>query len=440
MTMRKWKKFIKSISLGLAVVSIALGCVACGTTNDNEEGVLPAFNRDKYFYGAGELASEVGPKDDWRDGGVTMEWTSSTTQAFGIKTQRVWMHFTTVIKRAETSNELSLIRAECDRYHQYFAALKAKGVDRILVMNHRYIYPFGYNPGTTATVPDPIQDASVYQQWLEMYQQCYTMIATEFPEIDFWECGNEFDLDSFMHKTNYNDDKQNGLYSLEETAKFTAELCYAARQGVKAVDKDNFIVLPGISQYGDEVFFNLVYKAIESKTLPTVEEYYVTDPDKYFDIIAWHAYPLNAKACNGNLEKGLQSFKNRCLTMYDVAKNHGDGDKRVWLTEIGITDASTGIVGKQETLEKTAEYAMRLLDIVENDLPFIETCFWFRYANMYFRAVSEGEDNFGMFYSPDDPVYFGKPKPLAIAFFKRMHGENADTTPLYWYCSQYGVN
>ena len=389
--MHKFTKWIKTASLILAAVFMAMVPVGCGKktngTNDanNTAGNpnLPAFSREKYFYGAGELASEVGPKNDWRDESVTMEWTANTANAMGMQSQRVWMHLNTVIERAETSNEMTLIQSECDKYHEYFARLKAAGVDRILVMNHRYIYPYGYNPGTTATVPEPLKDPEIYKTWLEMYSECYRMLATEFPEIDFWECGNEFDLDSFMHKTDYNTDKMNSLYPQNEAAAITADLCYAANKGVKSVDKYNFIVLPGMSQYAQESFFESIYAAIESKKYPTIEKTYVNNPDDYFDIIAWHCYPLNTKAYSGDYEDAMELFKNRCIGLYEVAKRHGDSEKRVWITEIGITEACMGDIGTAETQEKTAYYSMRMIDIVEEHMPFVETIFWFRYSNCY---------------------------------------------------------
>lgn len=443
--MSNLKKWIKAASLALSILVVAavsFGCKDGESTKQTGNPYLPAFNREKYFYGAGELASEVGPKNDWRDEGVTMEWTSNTAKAMGMKTQRVWMHLNTVIRRAEKSNDLFLIQSECDRYHEYFARLKAAGVERILVMNHRYVYPYGYNPGTTATAPEPMKDPEIYKTWLEMYSECYRMLATEFPEIDFWECGNEFDLDSFLHKSDYNVDKKNSLYTQKEAAEITVDLCYAANKGVKSVDKYNFIVLPGMSQYAQEVYFESVYNAIESKQFPTIEDTYVNDPDEYFDVIAWHCYPMNSNAANGDFEEGLVTFKERCQELYAVAQRHGDGEKRVWLTEIGITEASMGIAGRPQTEQAAATYLVKMLDVVKNELPFIETCYWFRYSCLYSMdpgANHEGEKYFGIFYSPDDTVNRGKPKAMAIALYQYMHGKDADLSPLYWYSDKYGV-
>ena len=136
---------------------------------------------------------------------------------------------------------------------------------------------------------------------------------------------------------------------------------------------------------------------------------------------------------------GMKKFKERGLSLYEVAKSHDDGEKRVWITEIGITEASVGTVGTKKAQDTMANYSMKMLDIVEEDMPFVETCFWFRYSNCYSRYVSEGENNFGIFYSPDDPVNRAKPKPIALALYRRIHGENADVSPLYWYSDKYSV-
>lgn len=436
--MKKYKKLIRAISLFLGMVFM-FSIVGCSSNSKNGNSNLPAFNRERYFYGGAELASEVGPKGDWRDSGTNMEWTSNTAKALGIKVQRVWMHLNTVLVRAETSNEISVIRDECDRYHQYFAMLKAAGVERIVVMNHRFLYPYGYKAGTAATAPEPDKDPEIYKQWLEMYSECYRLLAQEFPEIDFWECGNEFDLDNFLHKTNHSTDKMNSLFPENEAAAITADLCYAARKGLRSVNRNKYVVLPGMSGYAKESYFESIYTAIESKKYPTIEDTYITDPDEYFDVIAWHCYPMNTDIAHGDYDNALITFKERCLGLYDVAKRHGDGEKRVWFTEIGIAEGTMGDVGEESTLMNMADYAMRIFDIIEKDLSFVETVFWFRYSDVCTMNLSGNEGCFGIFYSADDTVNRGKPKPIAIALYKRINGENADVSPLYWYSDKYGI-
>jgi hypothetical protein len=76
--MSKIQKIFRSISLVLATAFVALVPVGCKNNQDSTvaptggNSKLPAFNREQYFYGGAELASEVGPKGDWRDEGVPM--------------------------------------------------------------------------------------------------------------------------------------------------------------------------------------------------------------------------------------------------------------------------------------------------------------------------------------------------------------------------------
>ena len=461
------KKLFRIISLGLACVTSAasIGCnagnagkeesssstvapessVQQSTTQDSSSTVesvgLPEIDQAKWLYGGCELASEVGPTGDWRDPGNTMEWTAKTAGALGVKSHRVWMHLDHIIGRKVKSNDLYFLEDAVENYHRYFQLLKENGVERIVVMNHRFLYPYGFKPGTTYSVPDPVEDYDIYKEWLEMYTECYKMLATEFTEIDFWECGNEFDLTQFLHKSNYKTDPQNGILTEGEAAAVTADLCYAARKGVKSVDDNNYVVLPGISEFATNNYFESIYLAIESKEYPTIEEYYVTDPDEYFDILAWHAYPINSTnpATNssnvkGDVDKALTTFKNRCLELHETAKKHGDGEKRVWFTEIGGSELYLGKLGSKAAQEMHAQYLLDIFNIVTNDLPFVETCFWFRYSSLAVRNVEPpSENHFGIFYSPDDTVNKGKPKPVALAYFRLINGENADTSPLYWY-------
>ena len=54
-------------------------------------------------------------------------------------------------------------------------------------------------------------------------------------------------------------------------------------------------------------------------------------------------------------------------------------------------------------------------------------------------TFSDQEDNFGIFYSPDDPVNRGKPKPVALTVFRFFNGDGADTSPLYSYSKKFGI-
>ena len=441
--MKRTVKRILLICLAAVMAFAAFGCARkdVPATEQGRLNILPAFDRETYFFGGCELASEVGTSGDWRDEGTTIDWTTSTAGAMGVKSERVWLRFPTIIKRAEKSNELSLIRDECDRYHEYLAKLKANGVERILLMCSSFLYPYNFKNGTAQCVPDPLKDPDIYKEWMDMVYESYRMIAEEFPEVKYFESGNEYDLSDFLHKSEFATDKS-ALYTATEAAWITADIAYTANKAIKSVNKYNVNVMAGMSQYATVTYFESVYEAIESKRLPTIEDHYVTDPDDYFDVIAWHNYPIKVRF-GTDLDKLLADFSATCEARYEVAKKHGDGDKRVWITEIGISDDNIydiipGI-GEEDELEKLSEYAIKMLQAVKDGMPYVETVFWFRYADMYSGAIGTAEDHYGLFYSADDPVHHGAPKPVALAMYKWVHGEDADTSGLYWYCSKFGI-
>lgn len=71
---------------------------------------------------------------------------------------------------------------------------------------------------------------------------------------------------------------------------------------------------------------------------------------------------------------------------------------------------------------------------MKTDLTFVETVFLFRITNLTGHAVmNEYENNFGLFYSLNDPdeALAGNPKPITLAIYKWFRGENADLSPLY---------
>lgn len=75
---------------------------------------------------------------------------------------------------------------------------------------------------------------------------------------------------------------------------------------------------------------------------------------------------------------------------------------------------------------------------IKRDMPYVETVYYFRMSDRYEKFASDNlkENYMGCFYSPNDPVNLGKPKPLAIEFFKFINGKDADLSPLYWYYNE----
>ena len=169
-----------------------------------------------------------------------------------------------------------------------------------------------------------------------------------------------------------------------------------------------------------------VYRWIESKKLPTCEEYSDTNAWNYFQILAWHPYP-----------NSVTSAITTCDNFYSVAKEHGDGDKKVWLTEIGFSEDRFGgganTAGREDAQNRINDLYKELLESTKTKLPYVETMFLFRLSDCYTTPISDYEDYFGLFYAPGDPVNKGKPKPYTETIYKFFQGQDADTSPLYWY-------
>lgn len=144
----------------------------------------------RFIFGMGELISDT--MSGQVDNSITGEWVAEKVGQLGVKTMRVWMHHINIFTRAEKTDEVSLNREMADRYHRYFEQLKDNGVERILVMNHTFISPYGFM-GDDMAVPDPEEDYELYLRFLDIYERCYEIIAQEFGDIDYFEPGNEFD-------------------------------------------------------------------------------------------------------------------------------------------------------------------------------------------------------------------------------------------------------
>ena len=415
----------KFITILLALSCLFVGCLSgCNSTRQtNNREKIPTttdvltIDQDKYLFGLCELSSDI-------NGGVDVEvdndFIIGNVKALGVKSMRVWMHLHNIIRRAPDSDEISILQGTADLYHDYFAKLKAAGVERILVMNHSFIYPVGCPNSDVQCVPHPIDDRDMYIRFLKLYEKCYEFLATEFPEITYWEPGNEFDMvnGTFLHPIGWTAGSSN-VFTSSEAARITADLCWYANRGLQKVDKKNVTVFPGMTMSPTTAtYLEETYQWIESKKIPTGEEYSDTSTWNYFQICAWHPYPSST----------VEAAADTCETLYNVMKDHGDGDKKVWITETGFSEDRFGY--DQDRIDALYK---DLLDITKSRLKFVETLFLFRMTDCYTTPISDYEDHFGLFYAPGDPINKGKPKPYTETIYKWFYGENADTSGLYWY-------
>ena len=428
------KKIVKFVCLFALVFAFVLGGVGCDR-DTQKSGLGYEVDQSKMF-GICVLPSDLPTSS--RDPGITTEIVCDLIQEMNIKSVRVWMHIPYVLERAnERTNEIRLIASNVQIYHDYFAALKAAGVQNILVMSHQYLYPVEMIPQPTynGVMPDPEEDPVAYQAFMDMFRECFRMLAEEFPEITLWEPNNETDHPSgtTIVREGYvqgaGEDNNNYLYTMEEVARITADQCYYANLGIKEANPNNELVMPGLvfsSTAASSIFIGMLYEQIESGELPFSEDEegnrvlpVDTNTDNYFNVLNWHPY------CNDNTAPG-EGWINASIDMYNVAVEHGDAGKKLFLTEFGWSD-----YGNETTIQNVGEWYPEALDMLKEALPSLEAVFCFRMFN-YRGSSLERERTFGIFTSPVEEGGI-TPKPAALALFHYFNGEEADDSVLYKY-------
>ena len=275
-----------------------------------------------------------------------------------------------------------------------------------------------------------------------MQYQVFKMLAKEFPEITLWECGNEYDLDTYIYKNGLKSKEswemaRNYTFTNTEKAYITADICYAASKAFKMYNPESQIVLPGMSKYAADksndhislssankkYYFEELYNHIESGALPTLETTKVTDPDQYFDIIAYHAYASTVKE--------FEAYNDRLLS---TAAAHGDEDKRVWITEFGFSEMNVGEKGSEATQNEIANLMEDMLISLEQEkyAQLIETVHFFRMSDTIGLGDSS-ESCYGIFHSPNAKGNTSQAKPLAVTLYNYFNDDTKTKDDLmFW--------
>ena len=433
----------------LSNVSLTLSTTTAGAITIDDIALEPAavsaleYNREAYMFGIGGLVAGINASEGtYCDPKTSSEWVALASNELGVESQRVWMSVPQIVKRADNSNELHIDKELATSFHNHFKRLRSAGVKRILVMLSRFIYPYDYTHCSDNCAPDPEKEPSVYKQWVTLQYEAYKSLAKEFPEITFWECGNEQDLDTYLYKNGLKDKSswswgqstRDYTFTNTQKAYITADLCYAASKAFKLYNPENMVVMPGMSAFATKAdghpyatkktyYFEDLYEHIESGKLPTMETNKVTDSDRYFDIIAWHCYAESV----GDFE----AFNDVLLA---TAQKHGDGDKRVWITELGFTENNFGGKGTESAQNAIADLTKQTLESLaqEKYASTIETVFFFRLSDA--PALGDGgESCFGIYNSPSATTNANKAKPIAKALYEYFNKTSTSVDELtFW--------
>ena len=378
--------------------------------------------KNKYFLGLDEVSAEVNSNCDE---GLKNKYIAHFANIFGCKTVRVWLSTKEII-RVKENDEIEFVAKGLINLHNYLESLRRAGVERFLLLDWAFVYPYGYFASDRWVVPDPKKEPVMYQRFLKLQQKVRYEIASNFSLIEYFETTNEPDGEggTFLHKNGYDmtgqKDNKDFIFTRDEIEDIILDLNYYETLGVKEASKRAKVLLPSFCNFSyAPAYLDSIYKKIESGKYPTVGDIKSNKIESFFEILNWHPYNLKDVEIN---DYWLETQ----LNLRKVILAHHDGNRKVWYTENGWCDYKREI-----EKQNIAKRFIDLFNIVENKLPWVETVFLFRLFTLCNKTETEGEDNFGLVYNEfdwDSPL---SPKPAAIAIYKYVNGEDALLDPLY---------
>ena len=139
-----------------------------------------------------------------------------------------------------------------------------------------------------------------------------------------------------------------------------------------------------------------------------------TNPDKYFDYLAWHPYSYTSEPDDRWVEVNNE--------LYAVSQKYEKRNKKVYLTEFGYPH-TLDINNPDGAIERNTEWILKAYKLVEEKMPYVESMHCFRLFDSC-KAYSWGNNiqltSYGFF---KDPLYSdGREKSIAKAFQKQAGG------------------
>ena len=378
---------------------------------------------NRYLFGLDEVSAQV---NSGVDRGLKDEYIAHFAQAFNCHVMRIWLNTREIIRIRE-NDRIEFIAEGLIKFHNYLETLRKHGVERFLLLEWGFVYPYGYVATDRNVVPDPKTESEMYKRFLLLQQKVRYEIASNFSLIDYFESTNEPDGEAgtFFHKNGFHSngkDNENYIFTRDEIEDIILDLNYYENLGVKMANPDAKMLLPSFCNfdYGPSYLDN-IYSKIESGNYPTVGETKSSAVESFFEILNWHPYNLKSVQIN---EEWMQSQEN----LREIILKHNDGNRKVWYTENGWSDFKR----EDEKLDIPNRF-MDLFNIVRERMPWVETIFLFRLFNLANRPECEGEDDFGLVYNEYDWYTPLLPKPAALKIYEYINGKDAPIDVIYKY-------
>lgn len=339
----------------------------------------------------------------------------------GVKSTRVWMRSNDLMTAPDKMNE-----SACEKMHSILAELKKYNI-QIVGMNARSFTKL--NSWSSAVPLRDLSDGSYYFEWIESLQVMWKNLVSEFPEVDYWEIGNETNNKRKYIYQEGREWKQGDMTISQMANVFTDELYYIT-QAVKSVDPNKQTILGGMTEATglgsglNKNYLQMIYNNIASGKYPS------TNADDYFDCVAWHPYSADFNE---------EFFVKANNDVYQVILDNEGKDKKVFITEVGWSDGGT-------TREEIADNLEKVYTTIKNRMPYVEAVHYFRLFNdarEYSWGGTASDVGFGLFTDPAPGTKYqdtyngevcipGMPKPAAYKF-QELAGGTGDLTILQNY-------
>lgn len=368
------RKMIHRLLAGILVLALALLC-GCSTTPEatNPPATTPAPTDpvgpdQSYLYGVNYVDVRMSDR-------IAVNQAVTLMAALGAKSARLNPG---VVETGKT-----LAESAKTRLHSMISALVLSGVEQVIVEIPSI--PMDGAIGHMAPYPDLEDDE--YLAFLDEVEGMVTMVVEEFPEVKYWQVGNLFNVDLFLHPLGWREtDSPVEGFSMEEKAQLTVDIMYRTMRAVRAKSETAVVIMPAMGMPNGEdmaAYLTEVYKQIKSGTRGSDKV------DDFMNALAWHP---------DTTAKPDQSWVDANNAIYAIAQSNGDGERTVYLTEMGYNSV--------ENPEEHAQWVSEAYRLVAEKMPYVESMH-------YYRLFNDGEEQYGLFNEPRGGF---KPTAKGIAF------------------------
>lgn len=361
--------------------------------------VMPEPGPDGTFDADTQYIFGVGYVEDQMNNRVSVDQAVYIIRALGVRSVRVWSGAATV----------PMEQWRVDRLHDLIEKLHEADIQ--VLFNYS---GFEFTGGGWTSMPQrDTTEGSLYLEALDNFYAKSKWLAEEFPEVEYWEVGNEWNHNPFLHPIGWAEDGTGTpAFTMYEKALISAELMYAATKGLRDGGSDGLVIAPamapvdGMDGVSMSDWLEYVYEVIETGATVSGS----TNPRDFFEALSWHPYL-------GSVAPDMEWVENN-NRLYQVAVDHGDAGIKVFLTECGYNDG-----GNNRADATQAEWMVKAYELVRRYMPYVESMHYYR----LFTDTSRGADLYGLMHQPEDG--FG-PKAKALAY-QKMAGGQGDLYKFY---------